>query len=277
MGAILTAVLWFLAIGTVLGVALSFAAKFFAVEEDPRIEKITELLPSANCGGCGKAGCAALAEAIVKGEAKPSDCSVVDEENLKKISEIAGVEAGSQVKMRAVVMCSGTHDFAKKKYTYDGVEDCVAAAALAGGDKLCPNGCVGLGSCVRACKLNAIKIINGCAAVDPNLCHGCGTCVQACPKNIVKLIPADAKYWVGCTCVESGAVTRRACEVGCIGCKICEKNCPSDAIHIENGLAKIDYHKCTACGKCADSCPRHIIWCADGKISVKETESAQTV
>ncbi len=273
MTAILPAVLWFLVLGGVLGVALSFAAKFLSVEEDPRIEEITELLPGANCGGCGKAGCAALAEAVVKGEAKPSQCAVVEEENLNKIAEVMGIVTEKQVKMRAQVMCSGTHEFAKKKYVYEGVHDCIAASKLAGGDKLCPNGCIGLGSCVSACKFDAIRIVNGCAAVDYRMCRACGACVATCPKNLIKLIPFDAQYWVGCTCTESGAVTRKSCEVGCIGCKICEKNCPSEAISVERGLARIDYDKCTHCGKCAEACPRHIIWSADGKVpSLKKEE-----
>ena len=145
---IFLAVVWFLVIGGALGIALSFAAKYLKVKEDPRIEEITENLPSANCGGCGYAGCAAMAEAIAKGEAKPSKCAVASPDAIKKISEIMGIKAEQAIRMRAQVMCSGTSDRAKLKYDYEGVHDCIAATKLAGGHKLCPNGCMGYGTCV---------------------------------------------------------------------------------------------------------------------------------
>ena len=280
---ILTAVLWFLLISAVLGIALAVASKFFKVEEDGRIGKICELLPGANCGGCGRAGCAAMAEAIVKGEEKPSKCAVASPEAISQISEIMGISVENAVKMRAQVMCSGTYDLAAKKYIYDGVRDCISAVSLAGGDKLCPNGCIGLGSCVSVCKFDAIKIINGTAAVDYTKCQACGACVNQCPKSLIKLIPMEAKYWVGCNCSEKGALTKSWCEAGCIGCKICEKNCPTGAIKVENNLAKIDYTLCNSCGTCAEKCPRHIIWHSGENLLTpketandKETETANT-
>lgn len=263
MGNIILAVVWFLVIGGALGVALSFAAKYLKVEEDPRIEAITEALPSANCGGCGYAGCAALAEAVARGEAKPSKCAVASPEAIAKISEIMGIEVEHAVRMRAQVMCSGTSDLAKSKYEYEGITNCISAAKLAGGHKYCPNGCMGYGSCVDACKFDAIKIINGVAAVDYHKCQACGACVDVCPKGLIQLVPFDAEYWVGCKCTEKGASTRSWCEVGCIGCKLCEKNCPSGAITVVDNLARIDYEKCTNCGKCAEVCPRKIIWSSD--------------
>ncbi|MBE6650817.1 MAG: RnfABCDGE type electron transport complex subunit B [Ruminococcaceae bacterium] len=274
---IVLAVVWFLVIGGALGVALSFAAKFLKVKEDPRIEEITENLPSANCGGCGYAGCAAMAEAIAKGEAKPSKCAVASPDAIKKISEIMGIEAEQAVRMRAQVMCSGTSDRAKLKYEYEGVNDCIAATKLAGGHKLCPNGCMGYGTCVEACKFDAIKIINGTAAVDYHKCQACGACVNACPKGLIQLVPFDAEYWVGCKCTEKGANTKKWCEVGCIGCKMCEKACPSGAITVVDNLARIDYSACTNCGKCAEICPRHIIWSSNLHLASKADEKAEDV
>ncbi|MBQ9975580.1 MAG: RnfABCDGE type electron transport complex subunit B [Clostridia bacterium] len=275
MTGILTAVLWFLLIGGVLGVALSFAAKYLSVKEDPRIEEITEALPGANCGGCGHAGCAALAEAITKGEALPSACAVLDPDGVEKISEIMGIKVEHAKKTVAHVMCSGTCSVARKKYAYEGVHDCVAADRLAGGDKLCPNGCMGLGTCVAHCKFDAIKIIDGCAVVDRSLCRSCGVCVASCPKGLISLIPYDSVYAVACTSAELGAVTRKSCDVGCIGCKICEKNCEFEAIKVEKGHAKINYELCTSCGKCAEVCPRKIIRNTHGKPSVKIEEKIE--
>ena len=259
MTPILTAIICFIVLGGALGIALSFAGKFLSVEEDPRIAEIVASLPNANCGGCGKAGCAALAEAIVKGEASPSQCAVLDEDGFKKILGIMGIEEEQKEKLCAQVMCSGNLDVAKKKYIYEGVHDCVAASRLAGGDKLCPNGCMGLGTCVAHCKFDAIHVVNGCAIVDRDKCTGCGACANSCPKNLIKLIPYSANYAVLCTCTESGAITRKACDAGCIGCKICEKTCEKGAVKVEKGLAKIDYSLCTRCGKCMEACPRKII------------------
>ena len=264
---------WFLVIGGALGVALAFAAKFFRVEEDPRTEEVLENLPAANCGGCGYAGCGAMADAIVKGEVSPAKCAVASKEAIEKISEIMGIKAEKQVRMRAQVMCSGTNDHAKLKYEYEGIHDCISAAKLAGGHKLCPNGCMGFGTCVEACKFDAIKIINGTAAVDYNKCQACGACVNACPKSLIELVPFEAEYWVGCKCVEKGANTKTWCDIGCIGCKICEKNCPVEAIKVVNNLAKIDYSTCTHCGKCFEVCPRHIIWSSKVHLASEKTQS----
>ena len=257
---ILWALFWFVILGGVLGVALAIAAKVFAVKVDERIPKITEKLPGANCGGCGYTGCAALAEAIVKGEAKPSACVVGGSAVADEVAAIMGVKAEAPVRMRAQVMCSGTHELAKKKYIYEGAPDCIAASKLGGGGKLCPNGCIGLGTCVSVCPFGAIKIENGISAVDYTKCQGCGKCVEACPKHIIKLIPFDSGVWVGCMSVDKGALTRSYCEVGCISCRMCERTCESGAIHVNDFVASIDYSKCTQCGKCVEKCPRKIIW-----------------
>jgi len=265
MNGILIAALVFAALSIILGIVLAFASQIFAVKVDERIEQITEVLPGANCGGCGFAGCTALAEAIVKGDAKMSACNACGDEVTGQIARIMGMPVvdGKKVRYRAQVMCSGTHEFAKKKYIYEGFADCNAANKLSGGDKLCPNGCIGLGSCVRACNFDAITVENGVAAVDYEKCKACGMCVDACPKKIIKLIPFEAKHWVGCMSADKGAVTKSYCELGCIGCKICEKNCPAGAIKVTGSIAEIDYDLCTGCDICVEKCPRKIIWSSD--------------
>lgn len=256
---ILTAVFWFAVMGCVLGLLLAIASKIFYVKVDERIGEISDVLPRANCGGCGFAGCGALAEAIVNGKAKVGACVACDEKCISEISRIMGCDAEVTARKRAKVMCSGTHEAAAKKYVYTGAPDCIAASKLGGGDKLCPNGCIGLGTCAKVCVFGAIKVENGIATVDDTLCEGCGRCVKACPKGVIKLIPFDAPYSVACVSQDKGAVTKSYCDVGCIGCRICEKNCPVGAITVNGSIALIDYDKCTGCGICAQKCPRKII------------------
>jgi len=267
---ILLPVLIFIGLGLLMGALLALASKLFAVKKDEKAEAIKECLPGANCGGCGYSGCDAYASAVSAGDAPVNKCSVGGAEAASKIAQIMGVDAGEQVRMRAQVMCSGTGEYAKKKYIYEGIDDCVAASKIGGGDKMCKNGCIGLGTCVRACPFDAIVVEDGVAAVDYSKCKGCGICVSACPKGIIRLIPFDAKHWVGCMSVDDGKNTRKVCDVGCISCKLCQKNCPAGAINVDNFVASIDYDKCTGCDICTDKCPRHIIWSGEvqGKLGL---------
>lgn len=249
-------------LGAFFGGALAVASKIFEIKVDERVPEIIEALPGANCGGCGYSGCAALAEAIVAGDAKPEACTVGGNDAAKKIGEIMGVEVKEVKRMRAQVMCSGMGGAAKLKYVYSGAKDCISAANLGGGDKLCPNGCIGLGTCVSSCSFGAISVLDGVAVVDYHKCGGCGACVASCPKNIIKLIPFDARHWVGCMSVENGVNTKKQCDAGCISCRLCEKVCEVGAITVNDFVASIDYEKCIDCGKCVDRCPRKIIWSA---------------
>lgn len=259
MGNILLAFVCFGGIGLFLGLLLALVSRVFAVKTDPTVERISELLPGANCGGCGYSSCHALAEAIAKGDAKTTACRASSEDAIKSISAVMGVDPEPAVRMRAQVMCSGTYGRARTKYIYEGPHDCVAAAKLGGGNKSCLNGCIGYGTCVSKCSFDAIKVVDGVAHIDYDKCTGCGACVSACPKQIIKLIPYHSAYWVGCMSVDNGKITMNNCDVGCIGCRLCEKNCASDAVRIENGVASIDYDKCTGCGVCVTKCPRGII------------------
>jgi len=247
--------------GAVFGLLLAVASRVFAVEVDERQEQIQECLPGANCGGCGYAGCAAYAAAIVGEGAPVTACAAGGAEVAAKIADIMGVAAGDMQRTVAHVCCSGTDEAAEKKFLYCGLDDCNAAMRLGGGQgpQVCPHGCMGLGTCVKACKFDAIHVIDGVAVVDREKCTGCMACRNACPKHIIAAVPYEAEVTVNCASTQKGAVVRHACQVGCIGCRLCEKACEFDAIHVTDNLAAIDYDKCTGCSKCAAKCPRHII------------------
>lgn len=248
------------ATGCILGFFLCFAADKFKVEVDPREEAILGVLPGNNCGGCGYAGCSGLAAAIVKGEAPCNQCPVGGAPVGAQISEIMGVAAEESVRKVAFVMCGGDCDKAGTLYDYTGIEDCSAMAFVpAGGPKSCSYGCMGFGSCVKACPFDAIHVVNGVAVVDKEACKACGKCVETCPKHLIELVPYDMKHAVLCHNNDKGKDVMNVCKVGCIGCHKCEKTCQHDAIHVDGFIAHIDQDKCTGCGECAEACPRKII------------------
>ena len=171
-----------------------------------------------------------------------------------------GVEAGETERKVAFVACQGDCDKTTLDYEYHGIEDCRMLSFVPnGGAKSCNNGCLGFGSCVSVCPFNAIHVVNGVAVVDKEACKACGKCVEVCPKHLISLIPYDAKYTVACSSEDKGPVTMKDCEVGCIGCSLCKKNCPQDAVTISNFHAAIDYEKCVGCGVCMSKCPRKSI------------------
>lgn len=246
--------------GLFIGVFLGVAGKKFAVEVDPREEAIMEVLPGNNCGGCGYAGCSGLASAIVKGEAEVGGCPVGGSPVAEKIGKIMGLEAGEQVHKVAFVKCGGSDTNAKKEYEYHGVKDCVMMNMMQdGGSKACSYGCLGEGSCVKVCPFDAIHVVDGVAVVDKEACKACNKCVEICPKKLIELVPYDQKHLVQCSSRDKGKDVTKACSVGCIGCRMCERVCEHDAVHVTNNIAYIDTDKCTNCGACAAKCPRKII------------------
>ena len=213
-------------IGLILGGLIGFAAKKFAVASDPRIEEVTELLPGANCGGCGYAGCADLAKAVVTKGVNPSLCAVCAAENVAKICAVMGMEAETKEKKVAVVYCSGDHGHAKMIAQYNGLNDCRAAASLHGGGKGCRFGCIGLGSCARSCPFGAIEIRRGLAIVHPEICVGCGKCVEICPRKLIRLVPAASKGHIYCNSLLKGPQKKKFCSIPCIACRKCVKAAP---------------------------------------------------
>lgn len=248
------------AVGLLIGLFLGIAGIKFKVEVDEKEEAVLAALPGNNCGGCGFPGCSGLAAAIAKNEAPVNGCPVGGEPVAKRISEIMGVEAGESRRMVAFVKCQGDCEKTKLDYEYCGVEDCAMLSFVPnGGPKSCNYGCLGFGSCVKACPFDAIHVRNGVAVVDKEACKACGKCVAACPKHLIELIPYDAKYAVACSSKEKGPVTMKACTTGCIGCTLCAKNCPNEAVTIESFLSHIDQDKCSGCGQCAEKCPKKSI------------------
>lgn len=247
-------------LGVVIGLLLGVAGEKFKVEVDEKEVAVRELLPGNNCGGCGFAGCDALAKAIAEGTASVNACPVGGEPVSAAIAEVMGVESGASEKMVAFVKCAGTCDKAVSQYNYFGISDCNKAFVVPGhGDKKCSYGCMGLGSCVKACPFDAIHIVNGVAFVDKDACKACGKCVAACPNHLIELVPYSAEYKVSCSSNDKGKAVKDACAAGCIGCSLCAKNCPTGAITVANNLAKVDYSLCTNCGTCAAKCPVKII------------------
>lgn len=247
-------------LGLAFGLALGYAGKIFKVEENSKKAEIRDVLPGANCGGCGYAGCDAFAGAVADGSASANGCPVGGESCAFKIADIMGVKIEAKERHVAFVKCGGTFSDAVFRYDYRGLADCKAVSMLAGGgSKQCQYGCLGSGSCVRACRFDALSIVDGIAVVDPEKCTACGMCVPKCPRSLIELVPYSAEYRVGCNSLDIGKTVRLNCKVGCISCKMCEKACAYDAVHVENALARIDYDKCTHCGECEKKCPMKCI------------------
>lgn len=269
---VLYAILVLGVMGGVFGLLLAVASKVFAVEKDERLEPVIEALPGANCGGCGYSGCAAYAQAIIDGEAKLGLCAAGGTESADKIAAIMGIESVKMERQVALVKCRGIH--ASKKGRYAGLTDCAAATRIAGnGPNVCAYGCLGFGNCVKACPTGAISVVDGVARVDHELCTGCMACASACPRGIIEAVPYSQDIVVACSSKEKGAALRKFCDIGCIGCKLCEKTCEHDAIHVVDNLAAIDYTKCVSCSACAEKCPRHLIADANLRTDCNVVES----
>jgi len=239
------------ALGIVFGVGLAYASRKFEVHVDPRVEKISELLPGANCGACGFPACRELAEAVVKDHHLINNCKACAEDSWVEICDILGIETGKRKQKIALVACS--HE-SVDKFEYEGIKTCAAAALIMDGYKACKYACLGFGDCVHACVFNAITLRGYKYFVDTRKCIGCGACMDACPRDLMRYIDADAKVLVRCNSQDKGKIVAKICEPGCIACKQCEKVCEREAIKVENNLAVIDYELCDGCGSCLEAC-----------------------
>lgn len=252
-------ILFFLLLGAVAGVLLTVASKLLFVKTDETVEKITEALPGANCGGCGFSGCEGYANAVAKGEAAPNLCKPGGAPVTIALSEIMGVAVQVQEREYAYVKCNGNCEATEDKFVYIGTGSCAAVEKFYNGKGKCTSGCHGLGDCVKVCQNNAICIKNGVAVINPELCTACGKCIKVCPNKLISLIGESQKFIVRCSSADPGKITRAACKNGCIGCGICAKKCPNGAIAVSANHAVIDAGKCTGCGVCAAACPMKCI------------------
>jgi Na+-translocating ferredoxin:NAD+ oxidoreductase RNF subunit RnfB len=249
------------ALGVVFGVALAIVASRFVVKVDPKVEQVRETLPGANCGACGFAGCMGYAEAVVGNpDVASSLCAPGKAAVAEKVAAITGKKAEKVDPKIARVFCQGGTSLSQRKFIYTGALDCTAAVLAAGGDKACDYGCLGYGTCMRACPFDAITMsADNLPVISKEKCTACGKCVAACPKQVIELGPMAKAVVISCHSRDKGPDTKKKCQVGCIACSMCVRTCPVEAIKLENNLARIDFAKCITCGLCVKKCPTSAI------------------
>lgn len=261
MGVLGFTILTLCVLGVLSAAILYFVAQKFKVYEDPRIDEVEKMLPGANCGGCGFAGCRAMADALVKNEdISALFCPVGGSETMKSVASFLGKAAAEREPQVAVVRCGGDCEHRPHTNIFDGASSCAVVASLYGGETGCTFGCIGLGDCEVACAFGAIKVNpqTGLPEVDEQKCTACGACVKACPKMIIELRKKGIKsrrVYVSCMNKDKGAIARKSCTAACIACTKCVKVCQFGAITIENNLSYIDADKCRLCRKCVAECP----------------------
>lgn len=259
---ILKAVAALASLGVVAAAMLAIAARKFHVEVDPLVESVASALPGANCGACGNPSCFAVAEAIVAGTLPANACVAGGQAVADAVSHLVGADKCDVVAVVSARHCGGGTN-AARAYEYGGVKSCNGVVRMAGGPLLCTAGCIGFGDCLRACPFDAIAMDErGLPVIDVAKCTGCGICVKECPRGqiaLLELVSDAAPVVVRCNAHDKPKDRKSGCSMCCIACKKCEKECPSDAIHVIDLLAVVDYEKCTACGTCVSVCPQNCI------------------
>ena len=254
--AILTSVSILGGVGFTFGALIAFAHRRFRVWEDPRIDAVTDLLPGANCGACGFAGCRAFAEAAVGGDVVPAECTVLSRMEVDFVAAVLGVDAGEATRRVARLLCAGGSDVAVTRAEYDGIESCAAAVAVGGGGKGCTWGCIGLADCAVSCTFEAIRMSEfDLPVVDPDKCTACNDCVDACPLDLFTLMPLDQKLIVQCKSLLEGESATELCSVACDACGRCAVDAAPGLIEMVHGLPVIDYSRNEladpiACARC---------------------------
>lgn len=271
-GALVMAAGMMLGLGVALSVLLALANKRLRVVEDPRIDQIEEMLPHANCGACGFAGCRGFAEKLVAGAASPDQCVVNSREMTRAIARLLGVDVAEREKRVARLACAGGNNVARTDARYLGLQTCIAATLVGGGGKGCVWGCLGLSDCKDACPFDAIVMNeHGLPVVDDDKCTACGACVRACPRRLFSLHPISHRLWVACESEASGREAEDQCEVACTGCGRCAMDAPPGLIAIQRNLATVNYDKNDLAAPAAiQRCPTGaIVWLDDKRGCLK--------
>ena len=277
---ILWAVLILGGMGLLFGIVLTVLSKVFYVPSNPKKDEIREVLPGANCGGCGYPGCDGCADAIAEGKAPVNACPVGGAGVAEKVARIMGVEAAPETeKIVAQVICQGDIEHCRSKFNYTGIQDCVAASLVNDGNRSCKYACLGLGTCARVCPFGAIHIDERLkiAVVDPDKCQSCGKCVAACPKHVLDLQPLNKPVRLLCRAAEEGMLVADNCRVGCIGCERCMHACKFGAITMVNHLPVIDPEKCRGCMMCAEACPTTAMWANWDQRKIASIDKSQCI
>jgi Na+-translocating ferredoxin:NAD+ oxidoreductase subunit B len=267
-------------LGLLLAALLAGASKRLFVFEDPRIDQVEELLPHANCGACGTAGCRSFAEQVVSGVLEPGRCTVNSRDANQFIANFLGVQLGDMEKRVARLACAGGRHVAYLRASYQGLRSCRAAALVSGGGKACAWGCLGLGDCETVCEFGAITLDrHGLPVVDTDKCTACGDCVKVCPKHLFSLQPLSHRLWVACRNQEFGDAAETLCEVACTACGRCAMDAPDGVIAIRDNLAVIDYGKNSLTLPLAiERCPTGaIVWLDDRQGTRKGRDAKKVV
>ena len=253
-------------LGALFGAILAMAYKKLRVYEDPRIDQVEEMLPSANCGACGVPGCRAFAEKVVANELNPAKCTVSSPAGIQEIADYLGIEASNETKRVSRLLCACGKAEAKESALYEGqLTSCRGESIVAGGPKECSWGCLGLGDCEEICDFDAIIMnANGLPVVDAVKCTACGDCVDVCPKHLFELMPVDQQLLVQCKSLLEGEAAEERCVVACTGCSRCVADAPEGVISIDQNLAVINYAKNDLTSIAATlRCPtKAIVWLA---------------
>ena len=281
MTLIVTSIIVLFLLGFVASAILSAASKLLYVEEDPRVEAVTEALPGANCGGCGYAGCEGYAAAVISNpDVPPNLCCAGGAEVSERVAELSGKAMGDSEPMVAFRRCDRVGGKVQKQFAYQGISTCSAAKMLLDGPYACKYACLGLGDCVRACPFNAMSLVNDLVYIDPDSCTSCGSCVRACPNSILELVPKRSRVMIFCSSQDKAKEVTSVCETGCISCMKCVKKCPANAISMQDNRIVIDHQACLDYGPeceeaCVAACPRHILRCLGPSAALKPLTAAE--
>ncbi len=263
----------------VLGIVLAIADRYLAVEEDPRLDRITELLPGTNCGACGEPGCRGFAESLLGGRNAPSGCSVSAPAGIAAIAEFLGVAAGERVVKVARLHCAGGRSQARQIAAYEGFASCRGASVVSGGGKGCSWGCLGLADCELSCTFGAIRMsTDGLPVVDVAKCTACGDCVVACPRDLFEILPLSQPLLVQCKIPLAGEEARALCRVACDACGRCAADAPAGLIRMAGNLPVVDYASAVEAGpELTFRCPTSAIrWVPRGQFEGEPLAASST-